>query len=188
MSVKRSKKAYLDSNVLIEYAWERSTETPSTRKKKAGKLIELGIEGKFDIYVSTFGIMELYEHFRDWYLMQNVIRDGFGYREFRRERKNHKLTNKEAKKLEELVARFRDDPNIYHVEFDKVPEDFFPRVIVLLKNGIECMDAFHLLTALDIGVTHFVTEDGEVRSRFNKATRTEIESPPMEMTNIKGFL
>jgi len=188
MTSKVAKRAYLDTNVLIEYAWERTPSAPASRPNLASKLMELGLDGRFDIYVSVFCIMELYEHFRDWFLLQKVIGDGFGYREFRRERKGHRLSKREVAILESLVAEFRDNPNIYFVEFESVPTDFFSRVAILQRNGIDCMDAFHLLTALDVGATHFVTKDGEVRSRFDKVTRKELVSPPMEMTSMRGFL
>jgi hypothetical protein len=132
--------------------------------------------------------MELYEHFRDWYLMQKVIENGFGFREFRRERKRFKLSKDEARVLDDLVAELREDPDIYFVEFDQVPSHFFSRVKMMQRNGIDGLDAFHILTALDIEATHFVTKDGEVRSRFDTATKREIESPPMELTSIRGFL
>lgn len=182
------RRAYLDTNVLIEHAWGLHVGAPSTMKNIASRLIELGLDGEFKIYISTFCVMELYEHFRDWYLMQKVIENGFGYREFRRERKRYKLSESEALVLDRLVAELRDNPDIYFVEFDKVPRHFFSRVSVLQRNGIDCMDAFHILTALDIEATHFVTKDGEVRSRFDTATRREIMSPPMEVTSIRGFL
>ncbi len=188
MTGKVTKRAYLDTNVLVEYAWERTPSAPSSNKKRASRLIELGLKGNYDIYISTFCIMELYEHFRDWYLMKKVIADGFGYREFRRERKRHKLTKNEVEILGSLIAEFRDNPNIFFIEFDSLHDDFFSRVTILQKNGLDCLDAFHLLTALDVGATHFVTKDGEVRSRFDKATRMEIVSPSMEMTSIRGFL
>jgi predicted nucleic acid-binding protein len=188
MTPKVAKRAYLDTNVLIEYAWERTPSAPTSRPRLASNVMELGLDGGFDIYVSVFCIMELYEHFRDWFLLQRVIGDGFGYREFRRERKNHRLSKKETTILESLVEEFRDNPNIYFIEFESVPSDFFSRVAILQKNGFDCMDAFHLLTAMDVGVTHFVTKDGEVRSRFDKVTRKELVSPPMEMTSIRGFM
>ena len=186
--MKKRKRAYLDTNVLVEYAWERTPSPPASHKKLATRLIELGMDGTFDIYISTFCIMELFEHFRDWYLMKKVIEDGFGYREFRSERRNHRLTKEDIDKLEALISDFKDKPNIYYVDFDTVPEDFHSRVTILQKNGFDCLDAFHLLIALDIGATHFITKDGEVRARFDKATRREITSPPINMTNIRGFL
>jgi predicted nucleic acid-binding protein len=188
MKAKVAKRAYLDTNVLIDYAWERTPSASTSRSNLASNLIKLGLEGRFDIYISVFCIMELYEHFRDWFLLQKVIGDGFGYREFRRERKRHRLTKKEVAILESLVAEFRDNLNIYFVEFETVPDDFFARVATLQKNGMDCLDAFHLLTALDVGATHFITKDGEVRSRFDKVTRRELVSPPMEMTSMRGFL
>jgi predicted nucleic acid-binding protein len=182
------KRAYLDTNVLIEHAWARQVGVPSPRKNIASELIEFGLDGRYKIYISTFCVMEMYEHFRDWYLMQKVIENGFGFREFRRERKRYKLSKEEAQVLDDLVEELRDDPDIYFVEFDKVPRHFFSRVRILQRNGIDSFDAFHILTALDIEATHFVTKDGEVRSRFDRATKREIESPPMEMTSIRGFL
>ncbi len=188
MTSRVAKRAYLDTNVLIENAWGRLADAPSSKKNIASELIKLGLDGRFEISISTFCIMELFEHFRDWFLMKKVIRGGFGYREFRRERKRYKLTIGEGLVLEGLVADFRDDPDIFFVEFDRVPDNFFTRVNILQRNGIDCMDAFHIITALDVGATRFVTKDGEVRSRFDKATRMEIVSPPMEMTSIRGFL
>lgn len=188
MTSRTRKRAYLDTNVLIENAWERLAFEPPARRTTASRLVELGQDGRFEIVTSTFCIMELYEHFRDWFLMQKVIGSGFGYREFRRERKKHKLSKGEVKVLDVLVSDFRDDPDIYFVEFDRVPKHFFSRVSVLQRNGIDSLDAFHLLTALDVESTHFVTKDAEVRSRFDIATKREIESPPMEMTGMRGFL
>lgn len=188
MTSRASKRAYLDTNVLIENVWERLALEPTTRRSSATRLVELGQDGGFEIVISTFCITELYEHFRDWFLLQKVIGSGFGYREFRRERKRHRLSEGEVKILDVLVSDFQDDPDIYFVEFDKVPQHFFPRVGILQRNGIDAMDAFHILSALDVEATHFVTKDGEVRSRFDTATKREIESPPMEMTSIRGFL
>ena len=188
MTSRVAKRAYLDTNVLIEYAWERLAKDPPSRRTIANKLIELGLDSKFEIAISTFCVMELYEHFRDWFLMQKVIEDGFGYREFRRERRKYKLSKKEAESLESLISDFTDNPNISFIEFESVPDDFFSRVTILQKNGLDCLDAFHLLIALDIRATHFVTKDGEIRARFDNATRREIMSSPMEMTSIRGFL
>ena len=153
MTAKTAKRAYLDTNVLIEYAWERTPSAPSSRPKLASKLMELGLDGRFDIFISVFCIMEMYEHFRDWFLLQKAIEDGFGYREFRRERKRYRLTKKEVGILESLISEFRDNPNIFFVDFDSVPDDFFSRMTILQKNGLDCLDAFHLLTALDVGTT-----------------------------------
>ena len=182
------KRAYLDTNVLIENTWERLALEPKTRKSSASRLLELGQDGRFEIVISTFCIMELYEHFRDWFLLQKVIGSGFGYREFRRERRRHRLSRGEVKILDTLIVDLQDDPDINIVEFERVPKQFFPRMSILQRNGIDSIDSFHILTALDVEVTHFVTKDGDVRSRFNAATKREIEAPPMEMTSIRGFM
>ena len=128
MASKVTKRAYLDTNVLIEHAWERHVDAPSPKRNIASELIELGLDGRYEIYISTFCVMELYEHFRDWYLMQKVIANGFGFREFRRERKRYKLSASEALVMDRLVAELRDNPDIFFVEFDKVPEHFFSRI------------------------------------------------------------
>ncbi len=188
MTSRAPKRAYLDTKVLIENAWERLAFEPTSRRSGASKIVELGQDGRFEIVISTFCIMELYEHFRDWFLLQKVIGSGFGYREFRRERKRHRLSQREVMVLDVLVSDFRDDPDIYFVEFEKVPRHFFPRVSILQRNGIDGIDAFHILSALDIEATHFVTKDGEVRSRFDRATKREVQAPPMEMTSMRGFL
>jgi hypothetical protein len=132
--------------------------------------------------------VELFEHFRDWFLLQKVIGSGFGYRESRRERKRHNLSIGEVRIIETLISELKDDPDIIIVEFDKVPKESFPRLNVLQRNGLDSKDAFHILTALDVESTHFVTKDGEVRSRFNTTTKRETEAPTIEMTSIRGFL
>jgi predicted nucleic acid-binding protein len=182
------KRAYLDTNVLIEYAWQRLSPGPSNGRMLIQNIMDLGMNGAFEIVISTFCIMELYEHFRDWFLLKKVIAKGFGYREFRRERKRYKLSMEEKRFLEGIVSNFKDNPNINFIKFKEIPKDFFLRVSILQENGIDTMDAFHILSAVDIEATHFVTKDGEIRSRFNTATKREIESPPIEMTSIRGFL
>jgi hypothetical protein len=182
------KRAYLDTNVLIDYAWQKLSPGPTNGRKQIQNVMDLGMKGAYEIVISTFCIMELYEHFRDWFLLKKVIANGFGFREFRRERKRYKLSKREKRFLEEIMDDFRDNPKIYFVEFDEIPKNFFSRVGILQQNGIDAMDAFHVLSAVDIEATHFVTKDGEIRSRFNSATKREIESPPIEMTSLRGFL
>ena len=85
MTSRAPKRAYLDTNVLIENAWERLAFEPTAKRSSASRLVELGQDGRFEIVISTFCIMDLYEHFREGSLLQKVIGSGFGYREFRRE-------------------------------------------------------------------------------------------------------
>jgi hypothetical protein len=48
------RRAYLDTNVLIENTWERLALEPKTRMSGASRLLEYGQDGRFEIIISTF--------------------------------------------------------------------------------------------------------------------------------------
>ena len=90
--------AYLDSNILIDYCWETYFKEVEDGKQSVSiKLMEKGFRGEFEIYISTYNIIEVSLHFTNWFLLQKVIKSGFSYQDFRRERSKYDLTTEERK-------------------------------------------------------------------------------------------
>jgi len=89
-------KAYLDTNILISYIWSEFYQKTDRKKPESHSLINLGAQGKYEIYISEYNLMEIQEHFSDYYLQQNAIKDGFGFREFSSVRRGYTLTDVQA--------------------------------------------------------------------------------------------
>lgn len=91
-------KAYLDSNILISYFWSHYFGHDKPQDTN-WKLINRAINGEYDVCASTFSTIEIFEHFRDYFLLTKVIKQGHGYREFKRWRGNHVLHKKQKQKI-----------------------------------------------------------------------------------------
>jgi hypothetical protein len=92
--------AYLDSNILIAYFWSHYFGSDS-RQTNEIELVEKAFSKEYEIALSTFSMVELYEHFRDYYLLDKTIKRGYGFREFSRVRHDHdlSLTSSEEERL-----------------------------------------------------------------------------------------
>jgi predicted nucleic acid-binding protein len=60
-------KAYLDTNILISYIWSEFYQKTDRKKPVSHSLINLGAQGKYEIYISEYNLMEIQEHFSDYY-------------------------------------------------------------------------------------------------------------------------
>lgn len=179
-------KVYLDTNVIIAYLWNAYQK--NGKKSVSFTLVNQGSMGKFEIFISFYTLMEIHEHFNDYHLQQNAIKDGFGYREFSKVRREYFLNNEQLLSVSELIKGLRTNPYLNYIEPETMTERFLQIVMEYVKGYIDFVDAMHLRTAIDTKCDFFVTNDGELRKRAQELICSHIITEKIKITSAKGFL
>jgi len=180
-------RAYLDTNILIAYFWSHYFGS-DRRETNEIKLIKQGILKEYELVCSTFSSIEIYQHFRDYYLLDKVIKSGYGYRGFLRMKSHHEVTETERNRIYEMLDDFenQDGINLYKVE--KISDDFLFTITDYIGGDIDFFDAIHIRTAIELECNFFVTRDADLRRRYDQLIKKKIITEPMKITTIKGFL
>jgi predicted nucleic acid-binding protein len=181
-------KAYLDTNILISYIWNEFYQETERKKSDSHRLINLGAKGTYEMFISEFNLMEIHEHFADFYLQQNAIKDGFGFREFPKVKRDYSLTKGQAQAIADLIETLRTSPSMNYIESGGMTEGFFTIVMDYVKRYIDFIDAAHLRTAIDTDCNYFVTNDGELRTRAQKLLCDNVITEEITITSASGFL
>jgi len=181
-------KAYLDTNVLIDYVWSAFFSEEEEKKSPSYTLVNKGSMGEYEILISFYTLMEIYQHFTDYYLQQNAIKDGFGFREFSRVRRNYVLDEDQMKTISELVENLRTNEYLNYIEPETMTEGFFKTTMEYVRGYLDFVDAIHLRTAIDTKCDYFVTKDGELRKRAQKLMDEGVITEPIKITTVSGFL
>ena len=177
-------KAYLDTNILVEHCWWKHFGEEKPRKTKAVSLVEKGFRGAYDSYISYINIMELSSHIRDWFLLQKVVKSGFRYHNFRREKHRHTLTPEEKKLVGKIMTDYSKSPFVNYIEVDEISHLFFVRIKSFVDNYIELMDAFHIVLAQAAECDYIVTKDRELRTRFQRIISDKTVELPSSLKPI----
>lgn len=167
-------KAYLDTNLIIEHCWWKFFGNEKDKMTKEVELIEEGFQGKFDIYISYITIMELSNHLTDWFLLEKVIKSGFGFPHFKREKMKYVLTVEQKALINKITQEYQNSPYVFYIEIDGISNEFFKQAKLLVDNYMEFEDALHFLFAQASNTDYFVTKDGELRLRLHNIISTNI--------------
>jgi predicted nucleic acid-binding protein len=181
--------AYLDSNILIAYFWSHYFGSDS-RQTNEIKLVEKAFSKEYELALSTFSMVELYEHFRDYYLLDKTIKRGYGFREFSRVRHDHDLTitSSEEERINQIFDDFENKEGVVMYEVEKITDKFFVSLWHCIRGNIDFYDAIHVLTAIDLKCDYFVTRDAGIRKHYEELSRKQIIDSSMKMATVSGFL
>jgi len=181
-------KAYLDTNILVDYVWSAFFSEEKEKKSPSYTLINKGSMGEYEIFISFYTLMEIHQHFTDYYLQQNAIKDGFGFREFSRVRRNYVLEENQLKTVSELVENLRENEYLNYIEPEMMTEGFFKTIIGYVRGYMDFLDAIHLRTAIDTKCDYFLTKDGELRKRAQDLIDKDIITESLKISSVSGFL
>ena len=181
-------KAYLDTNVLIDYVWSAFFSEEEEKKSPSYTLVNKGSMGEYEIFISFYTLMEIHQHFSDYYLQQNAIKDGFGFREFSRVRRNYVLDENQMRTVSELVEILRTNKYLNYVEPETMTEGFFKVIMKYVRGYLDFVDATHLRTAIDTKSDFFITKDGELRKRAQKLIDESVITETIKISSVSGFL
>ncbi len=178
---------FLDTHLWIDYAWYNYMEKVKGSKRTAVKLIEKLENSTFFVIFSQFSIIEISNHFADWFLLKKVIKSGFSYREFKVQRKNYSLTQKEKNKIDEIIENIGSKNFVDTVTIKALKSEDLDFIFTLVNNQIEFFDALHIFTASKYDVKYFVTSDTELRGRVQPLINEGIV-PKLKLIKPNNFL
>lgn len=187
---------YLDSNIIIDYCWHtyfaESKNNPVKEKKEIVDLIERGKKGEFEIVLSTYVTIEVFEHFRDYYLLDKCLKSGYGYQEFRRYKQKYHMTKSEKDLILGMIEGIEDDKDITFVKIKafnnaEVEEYHYP-IIYLITEYIDFKDALHVQTAIDVDCDYFVTKDSDLRNRIQNLINRKMLDTKLKPRKVNDFL
>ena len=181
-------KAYIDTNILIDYCWAKFFSEGKSRKSKSVLLVNKGAMGLFDMHISFYTLMELSNHFTQYFLEQKAIKSGYSYPESFRQRAKFELDELERKTISELVEELRNSKYLTYIDVEKMQEKFFPVIKQYLDGYIEFADAYHLRTAIEVNCDYIVTKDSGFRKRVQALINKRTIKEPIKITSVSGFL
>lgn len=182
--------AYLDSNVVIEFCWDEFiTRDAVPIKKTSYRLFENAAAGEFEATISEFTILEVSQHFANYFLLLKLLKSGYSYNEFKRERKLFSLEESEVKDIAEISEFLRNNGGLNFIEIEKLEGIFFKEILQkYTKSCVEIMDALHVETAIQAECTHFITKDGELRKRLDEMKQQNLIASTFRIATPNGFL
>lgn len=179
-------KCYLDTNIFIEYLLRQLKN--KNNNTDCCKIINKGINGDFNIYLSDYTLIEIAEHFTDYYLTLKCLEDGYGHREYRNHRKDYSLDDNETEIITSMIEALRTNTHISYIETEEIKGDYYKVIMSYVKEYIDFIDALHLRTAIDVNCDYFVTRDGELRKRAQNLISSKIIEYPIRICTPSSFL
>jgi len=184
-------KIFLDSCVWINYIWQTQFSSKPKEKTASTKLIErVTGDKKYQVILSPFLVNEISAHFRDWFLMQKVIQDGFSYREFNREKKNYEILEQEVGQIDDIINTINGVENFKILSLEDLTKEEMREILKLeVDYYFDFYDAFHFYAAEKEKCKYFVTSDSPLKksaSKLNQKEKNNLEciSPKSLLKNI----
>lgn len=181
-------KAYIDSDVIVNYCWVTFFSQQKSKESKSVLLVNKGAMGQFDMHISFYTLMEVSQHFTQYFLQQKAIKEGYTYQESFRQRYRFDLEETEARTVSELVENLRNNPYLTYIDVEKMQEKFFPVIKQYLDGSIEFVDAYHLRTAIEVRCEYLVTKDAGFRRHAQMLKTNGTIKEPLQITSESGFL
>jgi predicted nucleic acid-binding protein len=183
---------FLDSNIWIDYSWRYHISEASSRNGTCveiiGEIDHLGENSPYMIVFSPYVIAEISHHFADWFLLKKSIANGFGYREFSKERRNHRLEESEEDIINTIINDIGTKTSVNALDIENLSKTEIEAILNLRRNNIDFYDAFHIHIALKKDCKFFVTKDGELRKRFQEILSNGSIKNDIKIISDKVFL
>jgi predicted nucleic acid-binding protein len=156
-------KLFLDSNIIIDYCWGKYFSDDNKHQGYGFRVFQIGLDGKYSILISNFNLIEVFEHFRDYFKLNRIIKSGFSHREFIRERSKISITEEEEDQIDTMLTEIEEDTRLNFIKYAKFGENFISNIIKYVKYEIDFFDAIHLQMAIDNNCDYIITKDGPFR-------------------------
>ena len=161
------KSIYLDTCIWINYLWQTQFSEAPKRKSSSTKLIDrLKNQTEYEVIFSSFVMSEISSHFRDYYISQKIIRDGFSFRDLNREKKNYTLSDEENSFINQMIIEIGGCGFVNTLNLKSL--DNLSEILVLEASYyFDFLDALHFQTAKESGCKFFITTDSPLRKSID---------------------
>lgn len=173
-------KILLDSCVWINYVWQGLKSENTKKVSSAVQLVDQISEiQSLEVLLSPFLISEISSHMRDFFILQQIVRDGHSYREMGRERKNYQLTQVQKDEIDEVIFSIAVLNNVNTLSIEKITKEEVEELLLLEADyAFDFYDALHFLVAKKHQCDYLVTTDsGLLKSAdsFNKKNDLQVQ-------------
>ncbi len=176
------KKLLIDTCVWLDYIWqEKATDPKADNSSK--KLIEsISGDENYQIILSPFLIREISSHYKDWFVLQKIIKDGFSCNDFKKIKNDYFLDEQEVKEINKIIIDIGGIDNVNVLNVSALNEDEVARILLLESQyNFDIYDAIHFNTAIMEKCDLFVTRDAALRksiSHFNQKNKNGVDCVP----------
>ena len=116
------------------------------KKKRTVVMIDKNLDKSlFLVIFSQFIVAEISNHLADWFLLQKVIKSGFSYREFSKERKNYNLSQTERDKIDYIIEDISEKSFVNTIPIKDITINDLELLFELMNNQVELFDALHII-------------------------------------------
>ena len=140
------------------------------------------------VILSPFLIVEISNHFADWYLLNRVIKSGHGYREFASEKKNHSLNDVEKNMLNGIIQKISSKAFVNTITINEIKKPNLDILFTLVNNQVDFFDALHIMTADSADCKYFITKDKELRMRTQPLISSGLISKELKLITPNNFI
>ena len=160
-------KIYLDAWFWVNYAWGLVNKTGKV-KPSIKKLCGIIETKKIEVITSIFLNTEISAHFRDWYILQKMLKDGHSYRELAKLKKNYNLNVREEKKVNEILQKIYKLSWVKLSELQELDKDSLKVFESLtLQYHMDSIDTLHSIIAANADCKFLITKDEDMRDKMN---------------------
>lgn len=182
---------YFDANVWIDYCWNKyHSKKRLTRKKPNTIPINRINSNKAKIILCTPLLYEITSHFKDYFILSEVIAHGFSPFEFSKVRRNYKLNKSHLKAVEGYYNNIITHPTTKgQILVDWINQSILDETLKrAARFDIDFMDCLHYTAALIGDCDLFVTKDEGLIEGIERINRASRQSKPLRAIRPSEFL
>lgn len=180
-------KPYLDANIWISYVWFYKIGDGSGVKHTNVKVVERLQERQILSPFSSFLVAETSKHFKEWFLFQQALKDGFSFWQWKDVKKKYRLTQKDKDQINNIVQFISETKVADVIPNNKLsPESVEIINALVLEESIDFPDAIHVALAKELKCDYFVTNDDVVAQILKSRDGTDYPKcvKPMEFLRL----
>jgi len=162
--------------VWLEYIWQSKSKTKRQATSSKKVIDKLNGDDNYEIILSPFLIREISSHYKDWFILQKVVKDGFSFGEFRQIKNKYSITDKEKEEINSIILRIGGIKNVNTLTTTDLNVTEIDRILWLEgEYNFEIYDALHFNTAINKKCSYLVTKDGKLRQSADMHNKQNTE-------------
>ena len=180
---------YFDACIWIDYLW--GTQKNAKLKKETQNLLSFIEKNNHSVLSSVVLNMEISGHFKDWYILQKIIKEGYSYRDLPNLKKKKKWNSLSGIEMQKINKYFEDILELSWVEsfemsgLGKKGLEMFS--VLTLEYHLDFVDAFHFVIAID-NCRFLITRDEDMREKARKFLKDYSLEKDFEVLRPKELL